>query len=92
VQGNSKRDKNITMEIIKGIEGTPNLSNYAQTMEVGTVHGKSILRGRVVSERNKKEIMALAEKVAGAGNVTFLLEVRAKSHRERSIDSPSVTH
>ncbi|MEO6848433.1 MAG: PRC-barrel domain-containing protein [Chthoniobacterales bacterium] len=86
VQGNTKRDKDITLEIKRIIHANKKLSNYAETLEVGTVNGKTIIRGRVLHARDRDRIIASAEGVAGRGNVTCLIEVRSTTANEQAID------
>lgn len=88
VQGNSERDKRITTEIRNAIVGNSSLSHYGQSIEIGTVNGKTILRGRVQTEEGKNEIAAIAVKAAGRGNVTAMLEVRPMSRKEATTDQP----
>ncbi len=82
VQGNSAKDKRITSEIIMGIERTAWLGHDAKRIQVGTVHGKTILRGRVDTAEGKAKIAELAEQAAGAGHVTNLLVVQPRSRSE----------
>ncbi|CAN5572826.1 hypothetical protein BH09VER1_BH09VER1_31350 [soil metagenome] len=86
VQGNSDRDKDITLRITNDIVGDSELSHYAKNIEVGTVKGKTTLRGRVQTSRGRKKVIAYATAAAGRGNVTSLLEVRPLTAAEMAID------
>ncbi|MEO8205557.1 MAG: PRC-barrel domain-containing protein [Chthoniobacterales bacterium] len=86
VQGNRPRDKAITARIQSDIQGNSELSNYAQNIEVGTVKGKTIIRGRVQTEKGRAAILAYAYQAAGRGNVTDQIQVLSMSHAEARID------
>jgi len=86
VHGDSKRDKDISLKIRKRILSNRNLSVYGQNVEVGTLDGKTTLRGRVVSDTNRATVIAYATAVAGQGNVVDMLEVNQMSGREKAID------
>lgn len=87
VQGNSRRDKAITLQISQAILADGELSHYAKTIEIGTVQGKTTLRGRVQTAGGHAKVLGYAEKAAGRGNVIDLLEVRPMTARERAIDT-----
>jgi sporulation protein YlmC with PRC-barrel domain len=86
VQGNSATDKRITSEIISGIEQTPWLGHDAKRIQVGTVHGKTILRGRVETAESMRKISEIATQAAGAGHVSNLLVVQPRTGREGDRD------
>jgi len=86
VQGESAKDKAITMEIIKRVRADDELSNYGKTIEIKTLHGKTILRGRVEYATTRDRLVAYATEAAGAGNVTVQLEIRPMSAAENAID------
>lgn len=86
VQGESKADKAISMEIINRVMADDELSNYGKTIEIKTLHGKTILRGRVERATARDRLVAYATEAAGAGNVTAELEVRPVSRSENAID------
>lgn len=75
VQGRTARDKRITEKIIKGILQSSTLSHYGKNIAVGTVNGRTVLRGRVASAADRVEIETLAAQAAGRGHVTSLVEV-----------------
>lgn len=85
-QGNSPRDKKITSEIIRGLERSASLSHYAKRIQVGTIHGRTILRGRVETPEGKAQIEGIAVRAAGAGRVTNLLNVEPKTGRTADRD------
>lgn len=76
VQGNSRQDRKITSEIMRGLERDSSLSHYAKRIQVGTVDGQTILRGRVQTAEEKAKIEAIAIRAAGNGRVTNLLDIR----------------
>jgi len=86
VQGRSKRDQAITTAIKDRIAGDSQLSNYGKTISVGTVRGKTIVRGRVVITEARDRIIGYAQQAAGAGNVTAQIEVRRMSTNEAATD------
>ena len=86
VQDNSPRDKAITEAITKKLLWNTSLSHYAKNIQIGTVHGKTIVRGRVQTLSEKNQIMAYATGGAGRGNVTDLLEIQTMSNWESNID------
>lgn len=85
VQGNSARDKRITSKIIQGILQSPSLSHHGKNIAVGTVHGKTIVRGQVETEGDRREVESLAARAAGRANVTSILEVGTISRRENRV-------
>ncbi|MEI8310768.1 MAG: BON domain-containing protein [Verrucomicrobiota bacterium] len=86
VQGESKEDKAITLKIVNRVMADKQLSNYGKNIEIKTLDGKVTLRGRTVNAANRDSIVAYATKVAGAGNVINLLEVRPMTEAEKAID------
>ena len=77
-QGASFRDVAKTYAIYAAMRADTNLSQNAENVEVGTVNGRTTLRGHVNTEAGKREIGEIAGK-AGQGlpeNVSNLLEVR----------------
>ena len=57
-----------------------------KNIQIGTVHGKTIVRGRVQTLGEKNQTMAYATRVAGRGNFTDLVEIQPMSNRESNID------
>lgn len=86
VQGESPEDKAITMKIVKRVLADNQLSNYGKSIEIKTLHGKTILRGRVERATARDRLVAYAAEAAGAGNVTVELEVRPMSISENTIN------
>lgn len=86
VQGESPQDKAITMKIVKRVVADKKLFNYGKTIEIKTLHGKTILRGRVINAANRDRLVAYATEAAGAGNVIVQIEVRPMSASEHAID------
>ena len=84
--GDSENDKAVTRDIIKRISAERGLSNYGRNIEVGTLNGKTTIRGRAVSEANRSRLIAIATGVAGPGNVIAQIEVRPMSETEKKID------
>ena len=77
-QGTGFRDVAKTYTIYAAIQADTNLSQNAQNVEVGTINGRTTLRGHVNTDGGKRAIGAIAAK-AGQGlpeNVSNLLEVR----------------
>jgi hypothetical protein len=68
-------DRAIAQKIRKALHDDSNLSTYAHNIKIIAQDGKVTLRGPVRSEDEKASIEAKAVSVAGAGNVTNLLEV-----------------
>lgn len=86
VQGESAKDKATTMEISRRVRSDSQLSNYGKTIEIKTLHGKTILRGRVENTAARERLVAYATEAAGAGNITIELEVRPMSSAENASD------
>ncbi|CAN5329909.1 hypothetical protein BH09VER1_BH09VER1_49240 [soil metagenome] len=88
IQGNSASDKRITTQINNAILGDSELSHYSKSIEVATVHGKAMLRGRVQSTRGRDAVVGYAVAAAGKGNVTAQIEVSPSTAAERATDKP----
>ena len=84
--GESDKDKAVTRDIIKRIAAERGLSNYGRNIEVGTLNGKTTIRGRAVSDANRSRLIAIATGVAGTGNVIAQIEVRPMNEAEKKID------
>ena len=72
-QGANWRDKRITRLIEKAILADGSLTRYAKQIEVGTLKGKTTLRGWVSTPAEKARIEVYAAQRAGGENVTSLL-------------------
>jgi hypothetical protein len=75
-QGASFRDVDKTYRIYAAMRTDTNLSHNAQNVEVGTLNGRTTLRGHVNTEEGKRIIGEIAEKAGQPENVSNLLEVR----------------
>ncbi|RZA27232.1 MAG: BON domain-containing protein [Proteobacteria bacterium] len=77
-QGNSKSDIEITRKIRKTITDNKELSTYAHNVKIITREGRVVLKGPVRSEAERLTIEDTAVTVAGAGNVSSGIEIKAK--------------
>jgi hyperosmotically inducible protein len=68
-------DRNITKQIRMAVHNDKSLSMYAHNVKIITQGGRVTLKGPVRSDDEKSNIENKATAVAGAGNVTNLLEV-----------------
>ncbi len=76
-QGNSDADRAITQKIRQALtSSTNNYSMTAKNVKIITQDGKVTLRGPVNSTDEKTGIDAIAQGVAGQGNVNDQLEVK----------------
>ena len=73
---NTMSDRDIMQKIRKAVVGDKSLSTYGHNVKIISQHGKVTLKGPVHTEEEKKNIEAKAVEVAGAGNVTNMLEVK----------------
>jgi osmotically-inducible protein OsmY len=73
---NTLSDRDIMQKIRKAVVGDKSLSTYGHNVKIISTHGKVTLKGPVHTEEEKKNIEAKAVEVAGAGNVTNMLEVK----------------
>jgi hyperosmotically inducible protein len=71
-------DRTTTKQIRKSIMQDKSLSTYAHNIKIITQDGKVTLKGPVRTEDDKTSLEAKAVAVAGAGNVTNLLEIAPK--------------
>lgn len=85
-QGNTDKDRRITIEIKKRISQNDLLSHYAQNIEVGTVAGQVTLQSRVENSFDRDQLMSLAAQVAGPGNVQDRLTIREMTRKEQNRD------
>ena len=70
-------DRDIMQKIRKSIMDDKDLSSYAHNVKVIAQHGKVTLKGPVRSEEEKRTVEQKAADVAGAGNVTNELTIKA---------------
>jgi hyperosmotically inducible periplasmic protein len=74
---NNASDRDVMQKIRKSILDDKSLSTYAHNVKVIAQHGQVTLKGPVRSEEEKKTIEQKATDVAGAGNVTNQLTIKA---------------
>ena len=75
-QGASFRDVDKTYRIYAAMRANADLSQNAQNVEVGTLDGRTTLRGHVNTAEGKSIIGEIAAKAGQSENVSNLLEVR----------------
>lgn len=75
---NSASDRELMQKIRKSLMDDKDLSTYAHNVKVIATDGKVTLKGPVRSEEEKKSVEQKATEVAGAGNVTNQLTIKAK--------------
>ncbi len=74
---NNVSDRDLMQQIRKAVVDDKSLSTSAHNVKIIAKNGKVTLRGAVASEDEKKTIGQKATEVAGAGNVTNDLTVKA---------------
>ena len=70
-------DRVLMQKIRKAIVADKSLSSYAHNVKVIAENGKVTLKGPVRSEEEKQAVATKATEIAGAGNVTDQLTVKA---------------
>jgi|GEM_PF-1768879 len=70
-------DRALSQKVRAGFQADAVLSPLMQNIHITTANGKVTLRGTVSSEAEKQLLETKAEEIAGAGNVTNELEVKA---------------
>ena len=70
-------DREIMQKIRKAVVDDKSLSTYGHNVKIISEHGKVTLKGPVHTDDERKNIEAKAIEVAGAGNVTNQLSVKA---------------
>lgn len=75
-QGGSEADRRLTQQVRQALMKDNSLSFTAKNVKIITVNGKVTLRGPVNTEQERAAIDAAAKKVAGAGQVENLLELK----------------
>ena len=68
-------------KIRKAVVADKSLSTYGHNVKIISQQGKVTLKGPVHTDEEKKNIEAKAVEVAGAGNVTNMLEVKGDKAR-----------
>lgn len=74
-QSNDKADIDQVAEIRSEVLDLDDLSVNGRNVKIITDHGKVVLRGPVATAAERDAINKVAERIAGAGNVTNQLEV-----------------
>ena len=77
-QSNSPQDMEVTRNLRRQIVQNDSLSETAKNVKIITNNGKVILRGPVKSQEERRTIAAMAEQIAGKGNVTNQLEPKER--------------
>jgi hyperosmotically inducible protein len=77
-QSNKPEDLAILRSIRRAIVKDNRLSTEAKNIKIITIDGAVTLRGPVKTEREKAEILAKAERIAGNGHVRDELEVAGR--------------
>ena len=75
-QKNDHSDRYLTQQIRKAVMADKTLSTYAHNVKVVSQNGNVTLKGPVRSDEEKKTVIAQAEQIAGAGNVTDQLSIK----------------
>jgi hyperosmotically inducible protein len=76
-QKENRADRDLTQQIRKLIIADKTLSTYAHNVKIIAQNGTVTIKGPVRSDDEKKAIVAKAEAVAGAGNVSNQLSVKS---------------
>jgi hyperosmotically inducible protein len=74
---NNTSDRDIMQKIRKSIMDDKSLSTNAHNVKVIAKNGKVTLKGPVESQEEKQKIEQVATEVAGAGNVTDEITIKA---------------
>jgi hyperosmotically inducible periplasmic protein len=74
---NNVSDRDLMQKIRKSIVSDKSLSTYAHNVKVISMDGKVTLKGPVRSEEEKQSVETKAAEIAGAGNVTNQLTIKA---------------
>lgn len=77
-QSNSKPDMTVTREIRKALMNKPSLSTAAHNIKIITADGLITLRGPVLNEAERTEIMDVARKHAGDNIIQDQLEIKGR--------------
>jgi osmotically-inducible protein OsmY len=78
---NTRSDLEIMQQIRRSLMDDKSLSTYGHNVKVIAKHGRVTLKGPVHSEEERTTIEQKAVEVAGAGNVTNQLSVKAERHK-----------
>jgi hyperosmotically inducible protein len=77
-QKNNQGNRYLTQQIRKAVIADKTLSTYGHNVKIISQEGTVTLKGPVKSEDERKNIVAKAEQIAGAGRVTDQLSVKAQ--------------
>jgi hyperosmotically inducible protein len=87
---NDKTDRDLMRDIRKALMDDKSLSSSAHNAKIIAQHGKVTLKGNVQSEEEKSTVVSKATEIAGAGNVTDELTVKAartKKNKDKDQDT-----
>jgi len=74
---NARTDRELMQNIRKSLVDDKSLSTYAHNVKIIARNGKVTLKGPVTSEEEKRTVEQKAAEVAGAGNVTNDITIKA---------------
>lgn len=81
---NNESDRTIMQKIRQAVMADKSLSTYAHNVKIISQNGKVTLKGPVNSEAEKQTIEQKAIDVAGAGNVTNEITIKAPKTKKTS--------
>jgi len=81
---NNSSDRTLMQKIRQAVMADKSLSTYAHNVKIIAQNGKVTLKGPVNSEAEKQSIEQKATDVAGAGNVTNEITVKAAKPKKTS--------
>ena len=81
---NSESDRTIMQKIRQAVMADKSLSTYAHNVKIISQNGKVTLKGPVNSDAEKQSIEQTAVDVAGAGNVTNEITIKAPKTNKTS--------
>ena len=81
---NSESDRTIMQKIRQAVIADKSLSTYAHNVKIISQNGKVTLKGPVHSEAEKQSIEQKAIDVAGAGNITNEITIKAPKAKKTS--------
>jgi osmotically-inducible protein OsmY len=81
---NNESDRTIMQKIRQAVMADKSLSTYAHNVKIISQNGKVTLKGPVNSDAEKQSIEQKAVDVAGAGNVTNEITIKAPKTKKTS--------
>jgi len=81
---NDQSDRAIMQKIRQAVMADKSLSTYAHNVKIIAQNGKVTLKGPVHSEAEKQSVEQKATEVAGAGNVTNEITIKAPKVKKTS--------